>query len=77
MNFRTDAGVHVLRAPIMIQTYQSKYLIDRDEETKNEILQQANKTLKDINMSTLELLDLHRVSPGFSLRKHIEYRLEF
>lgn len=75
INFRTDSGVHVLRGPVMIHTGVSKYLIDESAESKAEILNEANTILKNINHDPLELLDIHRVSPGFSLRKHVSYRL--
>jgi len=71
---RTDASVHVVRGPVLIHTDQSKYLIDETPEKKQEFLTETNNLLKRTNNDSLELLDIHRVSLGFSPRKNISYR---
>ncbi|KAI6175513.1 TRNA pseudouridine synthase [Aphelenchoides bicaudatus] len=71
---RTDSGVHVLRGPVSVNTEKWKYLMDETPEIKTEILNEFNSVLKDINHESLGVLDLHRVSSGFSLRKNVSYR---
>lgn len=74
---RTDSGVHVLRGPISVNTESWKYFADETPAIKAEIIGEMNNTLKEIHHDSLELLDLHRVSNGFSLRKNISYRQLF
>ncbi|KAI6220045.1 TRNA pseudouridine synthase [Aphelenchoides fujianensis] len=71
---RTDTGVHVLRAPIMMNLRDPPLRLDCGER-KAEILRRLNSVTADlVENPDLKFLDLHRVSNGFSLRTHVSYR---
>ncbi|CAD5219714.1 unnamed protein product [Bursaphelenchus okinawaensis] len=68
---RTDTGVHVLRAPI-IMNIPSKY--GRIDEYKDELLKEINYVFDNYYPNSMECFDFHYVSPGFCARKHARYR---
>ena len=72
--FSTDARVHALRAPILLHTRQPDRLLDETPARKLGIIRELNHLLGVVERPQLEVLDLHRVSNGFSLRTHVAYR---
>lgn len=65
----------MLRSPIIINTIGGNYRIDDTQESKTEIIEEMNDTLSKIDYEALKVLDIHRVSKGFSLRRNVSYRL--
>ncbi|EPB74347.1 cullin family protein [Ancylostoma ceylanicum] len=59
---RTDAGVHALRNALICQVPLEFANLDSTPENKTSWL------------SAMKVLDLHNVSPGFCVRRHVAYR---
>lgn len=71
---RTDASVHALRNALICQVPMEFASLDSTSEKKILHLTKWNSTIDDFCPGAMKVLDLHGVSPGFCVRRHVSYR---
>ncbi|MFH4976826.1 hypothetical protein AB6A40_003535 [Gnathostoma spinigerum] len=68
---RTDAGVHACRNSIIVQLPQHYGNL---EDRKEGVLSLLNQVIRCCNPASMKILDFHKVSPGFCVRRNVSYR---
>ncbi|KAL6725646.1 hypothetical protein Aduo_007685 [Ancylostoma duodenale] len=71
---RTDAGVHALRNALICQVPLEYGNLDSTPADKASWLTKWNATIETFAPGAMKVLDLHNVSPGFCVRRHVAYR---
>ncbi|KIH44736.1 hypothetical protein ANCDUO_25236, partial [Ancylostoma duodenale] len=71
---RTDAGVHALRNALICQVPLEYGNLDSTSDDKASWLTKWNATIETFAPGAMKVLDLHNVSPGFCVRRHVAYR---
>ncbi|VDM65096.1 unnamed protein product [Strongylus vulgaris] len=71
---RTDAGVHALRNALICQVPLELATLDATIENKNSCLRKWNRTIDMFAPGAMKVNDLHSVSAGFCVRRHVAYR---
>ncbi|VDO88129.1 unnamed protein product [Heligmosomoides polygyrus] len=72
---RTDAGVHALRNALIFQAPNEIGSLDSPTDSKAAMhLRQWNEAIREFSPGAMKVLDMHGVSPGFCIRRHVAYR---
>ncbi|KHJ88456.1 hypothetical protein OESDEN_11748 [Oesophagostomum dentatum] len=71
---RTDAGVHALRNALICQVPLEYANLDSTSENKCSFLRKLNTSVGEFAPGAMEVMDLHSVSAGFCVRRHVAYR---
>ncbi|KHJ79997.1 hypothetical protein OESDEN_20338 [Oesophagostomum dentatum] len=71
---RTDAGVHALRNALICQVPLEYANLDSTSENKCSFLRKLNTSVREFAPDAMEVMDLHGVSAGFCVRRHVAYR---
>ncbi|RCN51280.1 cullin family protein [Ancylostoma caninum] len=74
VSHRTDAGVHALRNALICQVPLEYGNLDSTPEDKTSWITKWNATIETFAPGAMKVLDLHNVSPGFCVRRHVAYR---
>ncbi|VDL79955.1 unnamed protein product [Nippostrongylus brasiliensis] len=71
---RTDAHVHALRNALVCQVPVELASLDATKESKRYFMNNWNDNIEDFCPGGMKVLDLHSISAGFCVRRHVAYR---